>query len=148
MSGRGNPVRILLVEDSPGDVNLTREALAGARVANELAVVSDGEAALRYLRRQGEFPDAPSADLVLLDLNLPKKDGREVLHEIKSDPALKRLPVVVLTTSAEEVDVLRAYELHANAYVTKPVAFGEFLHALQQLEGFWLQVVRLPGTPD
>ncbi len=138
------PVRILLVEDSPGDVNLTREALRGARVANELSVVVDGEEALDYLRRTGPFADAPGVDLVLLDLNLPKKDGREVLAEIKGDPALKRIPVIVLTTSAREQDVLASYELHANAYVTKPVAFAEFINALTQLEGFWLQVVRLP----
>lgn len=139
------PVRILLVEDSPGDVNLTREALRTARVANELAVVGDGEAAIEYLRRVGAYADAPPVDLVLLDLNLPKKDGREVLAEVKEDPDLRRIPVIVLTTSADEADILRSYELHANAYVTKPVAFAEFLNALQQLEGFWLQVVRLPS---
>jgi two-component system, chemotaxis family, response regulator Rcp1 len=138
------PIRILLVEDSPGDANLTREALRGARVANELVVVTDGEAAMDYLRRRGAYADVTGVDLVLLDLNLPKKDGREVLAEIKSDPALKRLPVIVLTTSSHERDVLASYDLHANAYVTKPVAFTEFIDALARLEGFWLQVVRLP----
>jgi CheY-like chemotaxis protein len=138
-------VQILLVEDSPGDVNLTREALASARVANELNVVGDGEAALRYLRREGEYGDSKGAHLVLLDLNLPRMGGQEVLEEMKNDPALQHIPVVVLTTSADEQDVLRSYRHHANAYVTKPVAFGDFLDALTQLEGFWLQVVRLPS---
>jgi chemotaxis family two-component system response regulator Rcp1 len=144
VNGSREPVRILLVEDSPGDVNLTREGLRAGRVANELFVVGDGEAALRFLRRQGDHQDAPRIDLVLLDLNLPKMDGREVLEQIKKDPKLQALPVVVLTTSADEQDVLRSYELHANAYVTKPVGFSEFSAALQQIEGFWLQVVRLP----
>jgi CheY-like chemotaxis protein len=139
------PVQILLVEDSPGDVSLTREALQSARVANELHVVGDGEAALRYLRGEGEHVSAKSAHLVLLDLNLPKKSGQEVLAEIKNDPALQHIPVIVLTTSADEQDILRSYQLHANAYVTKPVAFGDFLDALIRLEGFWLQVVHLPG---
>jgi chemotaxis family two-component system response regulator Rcp1 len=139
------PVQILLVEDSPGDVSLTREALQSARVANELNVVGDGEAALRYLRGEAEYVGSEAPQLVLLDLNLPKKSGQEVLQEIKSDPALMHIPVIVLTTSADEVDILRSYQLHANAYVTKPVAFGDFLDALTRLEGFWLQVVHLPG---
>jgi two-component system response regulator len=139
------PVQILLVEDSPGDVSLTREALQSARVANELNVVGDGEEALRYLRREGEHVGAKTANLVLLDLNLPKKSGREVLQEIKNDPALQHIPVIVLTTSANEEDIHRSYQLHANAYVTKPVAFGDFLDALIRLEGFWLQVVHLPS---
>jgi len=139
------PVQILLVEDSPGDVSLTREALRSARVANQLNVVGDGEAALRYLRGEGEYVGSSAAHLVLLDLNLPKKSGQEVLGEIKSDPALMHIPVIVLTTSAADEDILRSYQLHANAYVTKPVAFGEFLDALTRLEGFWLQVVHLPG---
>jgi two-component system response regulator len=138
------PVQILLVEDSPGDVSLTREALRSARVANELHVVWDGEEALRYLRGEGEHVGSKAAHLVLLDLNLPKKGGREVLGDIKNDPALQHIPVIVLTTSADEEDILRSYQLHANAYVTKPVAFGDFLDALTRLEGFWLQVVRLP----
>lgn len=138
------PVQILLVEDSPGDVNLTREALRGAKIANELNVVGDGEAALAYLRREGEYADRPRPNLVLLDLNLPRKDGREVLAEMKADADLLSIPVIVLTTSAAEADVLRAYELHANSYVQKPVSFGEFLAALRALEGFWLQIVRLP----
>jgi CheY-like chemotaxis protein len=138
------PIRILLVEDSPGDVSLTREGLASARVANELAVVADGEEALRYLRGEAPYEGVEQPDLVLLDLNLPVMDGREVLAEMKRDETLLHIPVIVLTTSAEEADVLQSYRLHANAYVTKPVAFTEFLQALQHLEGFWLQVVRLP----
>jgi CheY-like chemotaxis protein len=143
-SPHASPVQILLVEDSPGDISLTREALNSARVANELHVVGDGEEALRFLRRQGEHATSKVPQIVLLDLNLPKMDGREVLDAIKGDPDLKQIPVIVLTTSADEVDILRSYQLHANAYVTKPVAFAEFLEALQRLEGFWLQVVRLP----
>ncbi len=139
------PVQILLVEDSPGDVNLTREALLSARVANELHVVDDGEAALRYLRSEGEHVGSKAAHLVLLDLNLPRKGGREVLEEIKRDAALKHIPVIVLTTSSDEADILRSYQLHANAFVTKPVAFADFLDVLTRLEGFWLQVVHLPG---
>jgi two-component system response regulator len=133
------------VEDSPGDVNLTREALLSARVANELHVVDDGEAALRYLRSEGEHVGSKAAHLVLLDLNLPRKGGREVLEEIKRDAALKHIPVIVLTTSSDEADILRSYQLHANAFVTKPVAFADFLDVLTRLEGFWLQVVHLPG---
>jgi CheY-like chemotaxis protein len=140
---QASPVQILLVEDSPGDVSLTREALRSARVANQLHVVGDGEAALRYLRSEGEHVGSKPTHLVLLDLNMPKKDGREVLEEMKNDPLLKHIPVIVLTTSADEADVLRSYQLHANAYVTKPVAYSDFLEALVQLEGFWLQVVRL-----
>ncbi|HWL38447.1 MAG TPA: response regulator [Frankiaceae bacterium] len=141
----GEPVQILLVEDSPGDVNLTREALRGAKIANELNVVGDGEAALAYLRQEGEHADSPRPHLVLLDLNLPRMDGRDVLAAMKADPLLKSIPVVVLTTSSAEVDVLKAYELHANSYVTKPVSFDEFITALRALEGFWLEIVRLPS---
>lgn len=136
------PIRILLVEDSPGDVNLTREALVQAKVANELCVVGDGVEALQYLRGEAPFAGHPSPDLVLLDLNLPRKSGREVLEEVKTDPALKHIPVIVLTTSSDEADILQSYRLHANAFVTKPVAFEQFITALQQFEGFWLQVVR------
>jgi CheY-like chemotaxis protein len=137
-------VQILLVEDSPGDVSLTREALQSARVATELNVVGDGEEALRYLRRESEHAGANPTHLVLLDLNLPKMGGQEVLQEIKKDPDLQHIPVIVLTTSANDGDILRSYQLHANAFVTKPVAFGDFLEALTRLEGFWLQVVRFP----
>lgn len=142
---RGKPVQILLVEDSPGDVSLTREALADARVANDLHVVGDGEAALRYLRGAHDTADRCRPDLILLDLNLPGMDGRQVLEEIKRDSDLLTIPVIVLTTSAHEADILRSYQLHANAYVTKPVAFADFLNVLRQLEGFWLEIVRLPA---
>lgn len=138
------PVQILLVEDSPGDVNLTKEALRSARVANELHVVGDGEAALRFLRGQDPYAGVPRPDLVLLDLNLPRKDGREVLEEVKADPELRAIPIIVLTTSSDEMDILQSYRLHANAYVTKPVGFGDFLEALRYLEGFWLEIVKLP----
>lgn len=142
------PVQILLVDDSAGDVSLTREALYTARVANQLHVVEDGEQAMEFMRRRGRHASAPVPDLVLLDLNLPRMDGREVLRELKGDDDLRHVPVIVLTTSADERDVLSSYRLHANAYVTKPVEFGEFLLALQQMEAFWLQIVRLPTGPE
>ncbi|HEX8244751.1 MAG TPA: response regulator [Longimicrobium sp.] len=140
------PVQLLLVEDSPGDVELTREALEEAKVANTLHVVSDGAEAMEFLRRQGRFADAVRPDLVLLDLNLPRKDGRQVLAEIKEDPELRRIPVVVLTTSQAEKDVLAAYQLHANAYIVKPVDLQQFLDVVRSVEGFWLAVVKLPSV--
>ncbi len=136
--------RILLVEDNPADVMLTRAALEEAKFANELHVARDGEEAMRFLRREGEHAQAPRPDLVLLDLNLPRMDGREVLAEFKSDPELKRIPVVVLTTSAHEEDILRAYDTHANAYITKPVNLDCFVKAAKSLENFWIGLVRLP----
>lgn len=145
MSRPGAPIEILLVEDNPGDVRLTEEALKDGKVANNLHVVSDGVDAIRFLRRGAGYEDAVRPDLVLLDLNLPRKDGREVLEEIKQDEDLKRIPVVVLTTSRSEEDVLRSYGLHANCYLTKPVDFDSFLGVVQSIEGFWLTVVRLPG---
>jgi CheY-like chemotaxis protein len=141
------PVQILLVEDSPGDVSLTIEALREAKVRNEINVVGDGVEAMAYLRGEASYGSKPRPDLVLLDLNLPRKDGREVLEEMKGDDSLKEIPVVVLTTSASEEDVLSSYQLHANAYVTKPVAFAEFLTAVRGVEQFWLELVRLPGSP-
>ena len=138
------PVEILLVEDNPGDVRLTREALKDAKVANNLNVVNDGEQALDYLNRRGRFADATRPDLVLLDLNLPKVDGREVLASIKADQDLRRIPVVVLTTSSAEEDILRSYDLHANCYVTKPVEFDSFLKIVESIDDFWLSIVRLP----
>ena len=140
------PIHILLVEDSPGDVNLTIPALRDARVANQLHVVNDGEAAMAFLRRMAPYEESPRPDLVLLDLNLPLKDGREVLAEIKQDPALRTIPVVVLTTSSDDFDILNSYQLHANSYVTKPVRFDDFVEAVRSIEGFWLSIVRLP--PD
>jgi two-component system, chemotaxis family, response regulator Rcp1 len=137
-------VQILLVEDSPEDVLLTREALKDAKVANELHVARDGDEAMAFLRREPPYEDAPEVDLVLLDLNLPGKDGREVLTEIKQDSALHRTPVVVLTTSASDKDVLHAYDHHVNAYVRKPVNLDRFVDVVQQIDDFWLGVVTLP----
>lgn len=137
-------IRILLVEDNPGDIRLTKEALKEAKVGNQLSVVEDGVEAMAFLRRQGEYADAQRPDLILLDLNLPKKDGREVLEEIKQDPELKRIPVVVLTTSRAEEDILRSYNLHANCYVTKPVDLDQFITIVKSIEDFWLTIVRLP----
>jgi len=137
-------VEVLLVEDNPGDVDLTREAFKEAKLRNRMSVVSDGEAAMDFLRRRGKYADAPRPDVVLLDLNLPRKDGREVLEEIKSDDHLKRIPVVVLTTSRAEEDILRAYQNHANCYITKPVDFQRFMEVVKSIEDFWLTVVRLP----
>lgn len=138
------PVDILLVEDAPSDVRLTREALKDAKVLNILHVVSDGVEAMEFLNQKGKFADAPRPDMILLDLNLPRKDGREVLAEIKADENLKRVPVVVLTTSHAEEDILRTYELHANAFVKKPVDLDQFLGVIRSLENFWLVVVSLP----
>ena len=138
------PIEILLVEDNPGDVRLTLEALKEGKVRNNMSVVSDGMEALAFLRRQGKYSEAPRPDLILLDLNLPKKDGREVLGEIKLDEALKRIPVVVLTTSKAEEDILRSYDLHANCYITKPVDLERFFTVVKSIEDFWLTVVKLP----
>jgi CheY-like chemotaxis protein len=138
------PIDILLVEDNPADVRLTREALTQAKVMNTLHVVNDGVAAIDFLQRRAPHTHAPAPDLILLDLNLPRRDGREVLAIIKSDPSLKRIPVVILTTSRAEEDILRSYDLHANAYVAKPVSLAEFLEAVRALENFWLAVVTLP----
>lgn len=139
------PIEVLLVEDDPGDVLMTREAFADYRIANRLEVVNNGEDAIAYLRKQGSWADATTPDLVLLDLNLPRRDGREVLRDIKGDPHLKRIPIVVLTTSDAEADVLASYDLHANAYVRKPVDFDQFLAAVRAIDDFYLSVVRLPN---
>ncbi len=138
------PFEVLLVEDSPGDVRLTKEAFKDAKVHINLHVAPDGAEAMAYLERQGEHSNAPRPDLILLDLNLPKKDGREVLEEIKRDPALKSIPVVVLTTSGSEEDILRSYRLHANCYITKPVGLDGFLKVVKSIDNFWLSVVKLP----
>ncbi len=138
------PVDILLVEDSPTDILITQEAFEQAKLLNQLYVVEDGVAALAFLRQQEPYLDAPRPDLILLDLNLPKKSGREVLAELKGDPDLKFIPVVVLTTSRAEEDVLRSYDLHANCYVTKPVDFTKFVEVVQSIEHFWFNVVTLP----
>lgn len=137
-------VEILLVDDNPGDVRLTMEALKDAKVRNNLNVVYDGVEALSFLRRDGKYVDAPRPDLILLDLNLPKKDGREVLLEIKSDERFKRIPVVILTTSKDEQDVLSAYDLNAACYISKPVDFDQFVKVVKSIEDFWLTIVKLP----
>ncbi len=138
------PIEILMVEDSPTDAQLTVEALHAAKVANRLTHVEDGVEAMRFLRQQSPYADAPRPDLILLDLNLPRKDGREVLEELKCDPDLKVIPVVVLTTSRSEQDVLRSYQLHANCYITKPVDFTQFMEVVKTIENFWLTIVTLP----
>jgi CheY-like chemotaxis protein len=140
------PIEILMVEDNPGDVRLTREALKDAKVANVLNVVEDGVAALDYLHRRGEYEHVRRPDLILLDLNLPKKNGREVLEELKEHPTLKTIPVVILTTSRAEEDVVRAYSLHANCYIMKPVDFTQFASIVRSIEHFWLSVVMLPPS--
>ena len=137
-------VEILLVEDNPGDVELAREALAGSKLANRIAVVNDGEQALDYLFRRDPYGEAARPDLILLDLNLPRMDGREVLAAVKADPSLRRIPVVILTTSRSEEDILRSYDLHANCYITKPIDLNQFLRVVQSIEDFWLTIVRLP----
>ena len=137
-------IEILLVEDSPGDIRLTMEAMKDGKIHNHLSVVNDGEEALAYLRRQGQYAKVPRPDLILLDLNLPKKDGREVLREIKQEEDLKRIPVVVLTISTAEKDILKSYDLHANCYVNKPVDFDQFTHVVKSIEDFWFSVVKLP----
>ena len=140
------PLRLLLVEDNPGDVRLTREALKEGKIRNNLHVARDGVEALAFLRREGEHADAPRPDVVLLDLNLPRKDGREVLTEVKNDPALRQIPVVILTSSQAEEDICRAYDLHANCYITKPVDLDQFIRVVKSIEDFWFTVVKLP--PD
>lgn len=141
----GRPAEFLLVEDNPGDVRLTREALNESKINNHLSIVGDGLEALAFLRREGKYADAPRPDVILLDLNLPKKDGREVLAEIKADPTLKRIPVVIITSSEAEQDILRTYELHVNCYVTKPVDLEQFIKVVQSIETFWLTIVKLPS---
>jgi chemotaxis family two-component system response regulator Rcp1 len=142
---RGSAVKILLVEDNPGDVRLTQEALKESKMLNELHVTEDGVEALEFLNRQGKYADAPHPDLILLDLNLPKKDGRELLEEIKADENLRRIPVVVLTTSKAQEDIYRMYEQHANCYITKPIDFEQFIEVIKSIDNFWLTIVKLPS---
>ncbi len=139
------PIEILLVEDNPGDARLTREALAQSKVRNNLNHARDGEEAMAFLRRQGTFGSAPTPDLVLLDLNLPRRDGREVLEDIKNDAALKHIPVVILTSSQAEEDIMRSYRLHANCFITKPVDLEQLTKVVQGIEQFWFTLVRLPS---
>jgi chemotaxis family two-component system response regulator Rcp1 len=141
-----DPIDILLVEDNPGDVRLTRELLQESKIRNRLTAVANGVEAMAYLRHEGAYRDVPHPDLILLDLNLPRKDGREVLAEAKADPALRRIPIVVLTSSEADDDVLRSYNLHANCYVAKPVGLEQFAVVVRGIEDFWLAIVRLP--PD
>ncbi|MHB8100896.1 MAG: response regulator [Methanosarcina sp.] len=138
------PVEILLVEDNEGDIGLIEEVFEEAKIRNNIHVAEDGEEAILFLRGEGKFSGSPRPDIILLDLNLPKKDGREVLREIKEDNNLKNIPVVVLTTSRAEKDILRSYELHANAYVTKPLDFDHLIKVVKSIENFWLEVVKLP----
>lgn len=145
---QGKPIDILLVEDNPGDADLAREALGDSKIKNNLFVVEDGVEAMDFLRNLGEYADAPRPDLVLLDLNLPRKDGRTVLGEIKSDESLKMIPVVILTTSRDEEDILRSYNLHANCYITKPIDLDQFLKVVKSIENFWLTIVKLPREAE
>jgi CheY-like chemotaxis protein len=139
------PIDILLIEDNPGDVRLTREALKEAKVRNTLQVVQDGEEAMAYLQRVGRYKDATRPDVIFLDLNLPRKTGLEVLKDVKADNDLRRIPIVVITTSSAEQDIIRSYDLHANCYVTKPVDLGQFLEVVKSIDEFWLTIVRLPS---
>jgi two-component system, chemotaxis family, response regulator Rcp1 len=140
----GTPIQILLAEDNPADARLVREGLRDAKIHNELHTVKDGLEALAFVRKQGVYADAPTPNLVLLDLNMPKKDGRQVLDEMKNDPSLRWIPVVILTSSQWEEDVLLAYERHANCYIRKPVNFDQFHHVVRQIENFWFSIVELP----
>lgn len=142
------PIEILLVDDNPGDIRLTEEALRNSNIATRLRTARDGVEAMRFLRKQDEFADERTPDLILLDLNLPRKDGREVLAEVKSDASLKAIPVVVLTTSASDEDILRSYNLNANCYITKPVDFEQFASVVRRIEEFWFMVVKLPFADD
>jgi CheY-like chemotaxis protein len=143
----GRPIEILLVEDSPSDTELTVEALKDFKVRNHVSIVQDGVQAMQFLRRQGPYVQAPRPDMIMLDLNLPRKDGREVLAELKGDDDLRTIPIVVLTTSRAEQDILRAYQLNANCYINKPVDFNQFLDVVRSIESFWLFVVTLPPAP-
>jgi CheY-like chemotaxis protein len=146
-TNEGRPIEILLVEDSPSDAELTVEALKDGKIANHLSVVEDGVQAIDFIRRRNGYSQAPRPDLILLDLNLPRKDGREVLAELKGDPDSRKIPVVVLTTSRADNDILCAYDLSANCYITKPVDFKQFLEVVRSIEHFWLSVVTLPREP-
>jgi CheY-like chemotaxis protein len=142
---RGKPIDILLIEDSEGDARLAKEAMRDSKVSNTIYHVSDGVEAMAFLRKDGKYAKAQRPDLILLDLNLPKKDGREVLAEIKEDENLKRIPVVILTVSNDEADILRSYNLHANCYITKPIDLGQFIKVVRSIEDFWLTIVKLPN---
>ena len=140
----GKLIEILLVEDSPGDARLTKEALKESKLYNKLVIVGDGEEAMQFLRKKGKYSEATKPDMILLDLNLPKKSGRDVLAEVKNDPELRRIPIVILTTSKAEEDILRSYDLHANCYITKPVGLKQLVEVVNTLENFWFSIVKLP----
>jgi chemotaxis family two-component system response regulator Rcp1 len=142
---RSRPIDILLVEDNPGDIRLTQEAFKDGKINNKLNVVMDGEEAILYLKKLGQYAEATTPDIILLDLNLPKKDGREVLAEIKDDPGIKCIPVIILTTSAAQSDIMNTYSNHANCYIMKPVDFNQFITVIRTIEDFWLSIVKLPG---
>ena len=144
MDEMARPVDILMVEDNPGDVRLTEETLKESKIRNRLVTVDNGVDAMALLRREGQYRDAVRPDVILLDLNLPRKDGREVLAEIKEDPGLRRIPVVILTSSEADTDIIKTYDLHANAYVPKPVGLDQFMTVVKQIQGFWLTIVKLP----
>lgn len=144
-SNQTKPIDILLVEDNPGDIRLTKEAFKDGKIKNELNVVMDGEEAVLYLKKKDKYVNASTPDIILLDLNLPKKDGREVLAEIKSDPELKCIPVIILTTSSAQSDILNTYSHHANCYIMKPVDFNQFINVIRTIENFWLTIVKLPS---
>lgn len=144
-ASQSKPIDILLVEDNPGDIRLTREAFKDGRIKNEINVVMDGEEAVLYLKKKDKYVNASTPDIILLDLNLPKKDGREVLAEIKSDPELKCIPVIILTTSSAQSDILNTYSNHANCYIMKPVDFNQFINVIRTIENFWLTIVKLPS---
>ncbi len=144
-SNQTQPIDILLVEDNPGDIRLTKEAFKDGRIKNELNVVMDGEEAILYLKKKDKYANASTPDIILLDLNLPKKDGREVLAEIKSDPELKCIPVIILTTSSAQSDIVNTYSHHANCYIMKPVDFNQFINVIRTIENFWLTIVKLPN---
>ena len=148
LSKRIRPVEILLVEDNPGDIRLTKEAMKEAKIINNLNVVEDGVEALAYLRKKGKFKDANRPDLILLDINLPKKNGREVLAEIKQDKNLKQIPVIILTISKAEEDIIKTYELHANCFITKPVDMDQFIKVVKSIEYFWFSIVKLPPNKN
>ncbi|MFO8017763.1 MAG: response regulator [Promethearchaeia archaeon] len=145
---KGKPVEILLVEDNPGDVRLTKEALKESKIINNLHVVENGIEAMSFLKQEGDYKDMPEPDLILLDLNLPKKDGREVLADIKEDERLKRIPVVILTTSSADEDILHTYNLHANCFITKPVDMNQFTKVVKNIGDFWFSIVKLPKRED
>lgn len=145
MNSRTNPIKILLVEDNPGDVRLIKEVFKDAKIFNAMHIAYDGETAMKILRKQAEYSDCATPDMILLDLNLPKKDGREVLREVKNDDDLKCIPVVILTTSNAEEDLIETYKMNANCYITKPVDLDQFINVVKSIENFWLSIVKLPS---